>query len=189
MPAIGRATTWSDEEDSQLRDLIFSHGCKNWSHIASKMPSKSGKQCRRRWNNHLNVTLKKGSWSPEEDRILLEGHTKLGNQWTAIAKLVTGRARADSAEAVAIAPSTHSGFSPWSAKGALQGLRALARLDHALCRSKRSSLTSRVATSRVATLFVMVSLTTMQVWPEDEISDAVFVLGAAQSRGAVPHEE
>jgi len=30
-----------------------------------------GKQCRERWNNHLDPSLKKSEWSTEEDVILL----------------------------------------------------------------------------------------------------------------------
>ncbi|KAK3265018.1 hypothetical protein CYMTET_26273 [Cymbomonas tetramitiformis] len=91
MTSVGRQTTWTTEEDETLRDLVEKHGCKKWSLIASKMPSKASKQCRRRWQNYLNAFVKKGSWSPEEDAILLDGHKKYGNRWTEIAKMVQGR--------------------------------------------------------------------------------------------------
>ena len=53
--------------------------------------SKGPKQCRRRWGNHLNANNKTESWSPEEDATLLEGHARLGNRWTELARLVGGR--------------------------------------------------------------------------------------------------
>ena len=45
------------------------HGCKKWALIASKMPNKGSKQCRRRWQNYLNnADAKQGGWSGEEAR-------------------------------------------------------------------------------------------------------------------------
>jgi len=92
MPSTApRKTLWTDEEDDKLRQLVARHGSKNWTRIASLLPSKVGKQCRRRWQNHLNATLKTHVWTADEDRTLLEGHRVLGNKWTEIARMVTGR--------------------------------------------------------------------------------------------------
>jgi len=82
---------WTEEEDEKLRKLVDVHGCKKWSLIASKMQTKASKQCRRRWQNYLNATVKKGSWSLEEDNVLIQGHKIHGNKWTEIAKMVQGR--------------------------------------------------------------------------------------------------
>jgi hypothetical protein len=49
--------------------LVEQHGCKKWALIASKMPNKGSKQCRRRWQNYLNnADAKQGGWSQEEAR-------------------------------------------------------------------------------------------------------------------------
>ena len=45
----------------------------------------------RRWHNHLNPNIRKDSWTPEEDRMILAAHIKYGNQWSYIAKLLPGR--------------------------------------------------------------------------------------------------
>lgn len=50
-----------------------------------------GKQCRERWFNHLDPTLKKGKWTAEEDRVILELQKKLGNKWCEISKSLPGR--------------------------------------------------------------------------------------------------
>jgi hypothetical protein len=49
--------------------LVATHGCKKWALLASKMPNKGSKQCRRRWQNYLNnADAKQGGWSGEEAR-------------------------------------------------------------------------------------------------------------------------
>jgi hypothetical protein len=82
---------WTEEEDVRLRQLVEQYGPKRWSLIAQNLKTKGSKQCRRRWKNCLNAEIKKGSWSPEEDAILIKGHAVHGNKWTEIAKMVTGR--------------------------------------------------------------------------------------------------
>ena len=84
-------TAWTEEEDQMLRQLVEKHGPKRWSLISQTLQTKGSKQCRRRWKNYLNADIKKGSWSPDEDAILIKGHAKYGNKWTEIAKMVTGR--------------------------------------------------------------------------------------------------
>lgn len=82
---------WTEEEDRLLGELIRKHGTNKWSVIASKIPSKSNKHCRRRWQARLNAVGNKGMWTPQEDAKLLEGHRLFGNRWTEIASLVPGR--------------------------------------------------------------------------------------------------
>jgi hypothetical protein len=44
-----------------------------WSEIAEAIPGRIGKQCRERWFNHLDPSIKKGGWSDAEDNALIEG--------------------------------------------------------------------------------------------------------------------
>ena len=55
-------------------------GMTKWSEIATKVPGRIGKQCRERWFNHLDPSIKKGGWTEEEDKILVEYQAKLGNR-------------------------------------------------------------------------------------------------------------
>jgi hypothetical protein len=71
--------------------LIAKYGTTKWSLIAAKIPSKTNKHCRRRWQACVNANGNKGAWAAEEDAKLIEGHLKYGNRWTEIARLVPGR--------------------------------------------------------------------------------------------------
>lgn len=74
-----------------LITLVNAHGPRNWTSLATRMPSRSGKQCRERWLNHLNPDIKKGAWSPAEDEMLVDLHKTIGNRWSEIAKHLPGR--------------------------------------------------------------------------------------------------
>ena len=62
---------WSKAEDQIIIDCI-AQGVSKWSEIASRIPGRVGKQCRERWLNQLDPTIKKGGWTDEEDKIMIE---------------------------------------------------------------------------------------------------------------------
>ena len=59
--------------------------------IAERLISRTGKQCRERYHNHLQPDVRKGEWSEEEDRLIIEMQAKLGNQWAKISAALPGR--------------------------------------------------------------------------------------------------
>lgn len=82
---------WKEEEDAKLTELVEKYGPKDWSTIAGHIPGRIGKQCRERWFNHLSPDVRKTNWTPEEDKIIIDAHSKVGNKWTNISKMLDGR--------------------------------------------------------------------------------------------------
>ena len=81
---------FSVEEDHVLIQYVQSHGPRNWF-VIGEMIGRSAKQCRERWNGHLNPCINKGPWTHEEDLILAEKQKLLGNKWAEIARFLPGR--------------------------------------------------------------------------------------------------
>jgi len=46
------------------------------SALAVHLPGRSGKQIRERWHNQLDPNVKKERWTPEEDAILMDAHSR-----------------------------------------------------------------------------------------------------------------
>ncbi|KAI4389523.1 hypothetical protein MLD38_001740 [Melastoma candidum] len=82
---------WSIDEDEALQRLVLSHGPRNWSLISKSIPGRSGKSCRLRWCNQLSPRVEHRPFTPEEDDAIVRSHTRLGNSWAAIARLLNGR--------------------------------------------------------------------------------------------------
>ncbi|KAF9362149.1 Myb- protein A [Mortierella sp. AD094] len=82
---------WTEEEDRKLSDLVDRYGPEKWVFIASKIESRTGKQCRERWHNHLDPHINKAPFTPEEDRHILELYSQMGSRWAEMAKYMPGR--------------------------------------------------------------------------------------------------
>lgn len=68
--------------------------CK-WSEVAKDLNSRSGrnvyragKQCRERWNNHLDPNVSRGPWCDKEDMDLMRLIQEKGKKWSEISKCI-----------------------------------------------------------------------------------------------------
>ena len=67
---------------------------KSWARISAHVPGRSGKQCRERWVERLRPGLRKGGWTPSEDRVLRGLYARHGASWTVISGNMQNRSPA-----------------------------------------------------------------------------------------------
>ncbi|XP_072995974.1 transcription factor MYB61-like [Typha latifolia] len=87
-----RKGLWSPEEDEKLLKHITMHGHGCWSSVPKLAGlQRCGKSCRLRWINYLRPDLKRGSFTEQEESLIIELHSVLGNKWSQIAAQLPGR--------------------------------------------------------------------------------------------------
>lgn len=83
---------WTAAEDAILKEYVRKHGEGNWNAVQKNSGlQRCGKSCRLRWANHLRPNLKKGSFSPDEEMLILQLHAEFGNKWARMAHHLPGR--------------------------------------------------------------------------------------------------
>ncbi|KAM3376233.1 transcription factor MYB48 [Capsicum galapagoense] len=87
-----RKGPWTEQEDLQLAFYVNLFGDRRWDFLAKVSGlRRTGKSCRLRWVNYLHPGLKRGKMTPQEERLILELHSKWGNRWSKIAMKLPGR--------------------------------------------------------------------------------------------------
>ncbi|KAG6409303.1 hypothetical protein SASPL_127340 [Salvia splendens] len=83
---------WSPEEDEKLVQYITTHGYGCWSEVPQKAGlQRCGKSCRLRWINYLRPDIRRGRFTPEEEKMIINLHGAVGNRWAHIASHLPGR--------------------------------------------------------------------------------------------------
>ncbi|CAD8171291.1 unnamed protein product [Paramecium octaurelia] len=88
---------WGQNEDDALVRIISEFQAQNkgnkWSQIATELNKttglnvhRNGKQCRERWNNHLNPSINRNPWQQLEDLELMRLAIQNGKKWALISK-------------------------------------------------------------------------------------------------------
>ena len=83
---------WRKEEDELLMQLMKSTEHPNYSRMAERFPGKTGQQVAERWDKVLNPELVKGSWTRQEDEIIMRFVQENGTKnWRKLCELLPGR--------------------------------------------------------------------------------------------------
>lgn len=85
---------FTSEEDELIKKLVAEHGEFCWHLVATKIPGRTPRQCRERYNNNLKPDFITSEWTFEEDASLYLKYIELGPQWTLISQYFQGRSPA-----------------------------------------------------------------------------------------------
>ncbi|EGF96984.1 uncharacterized protein MELLADRAFT_46250, partial [Melampsora larici-populina 98AG31] len=88
MRIIIKGGVWRNTEDEILKAAISKYGKNQWARISSLLVRKTPKQCKARWYEWLDPSIKKTEWSKEEDEKLLHLAKLMPTQWRTIAPIV-----------------------------------------------------------------------------------------------------
>ncbi|CAG8436581.1 14575_t:CDS:10 [Funneliformis caledonium] len=88
MRIIIKGGIWKNTEDEILKAAVSKYGKNQWARISSLLVRKSPKQCKARWYEWLDPSIKKTEWSKEEDEKLLHLAKLMPTQWRTIAPIV-----------------------------------------------------------------------------------------------------
>jgi pre-mRNA-splicing factor CDC5/CEF1 len=87
MPVV-KGGVWTNIEDEILKAAVSKYGLNQWARVSSLLARKTPKQCKARWNEWLDPSIKKIEWSREEDEKLLHVAKLMPTQWKTIAQVV-----------------------------------------------------------------------------------------------------
>ncbi|KAH6575036.1 hypothetical protein BASA60_005216 [Batrachochytrium salamandrivorans] len=85
MRILIKGGVWKNTEDEILKAAVMKYGKNQWARISSLLTRKTPKQCKARWFDWLDPSIKKTEWSKEEDEKLLHLAKLMPTQWRTIA--------------------------------------------------------------------------------------------------------
>ncbi|KAL2006335.1 hypothetical protein VTN00DRAFT_9989 [Thermoascus crustaceus] len=87
MPVV-KGGVWTNLEDEILKASVSKYGLNQWARVSSLLARKTPKQCKARWVEWLDPSIRKIEWSREEDEKLLHLAKLMPTQWRTIAPIV-----------------------------------------------------------------------------------------------------
>lgn len=90
IPAPKPKNKFTPEEDELLLSLAVKYKGKKWKEVSSHFANKSYIQCFSRYKR-IRPGIKRGAWSPDEDRKIYAAVLKYGRAWAKIAKIIKTR--------------------------------------------------------------------------------------------------
>ncbi|KAI8834452.1 pre-mRNA splicing factor component-domain-containing protein [Chytriomyces cf. hyalinus JEL632] len=88
MRILIKGGVWKNTEDEILKAAVMKYGKNQWARISSLLTRKTPKQCKARWFEWLDPSIKKTEWAKEEDEKLLHLAKLMPTQWRTIAPIV-----------------------------------------------------------------------------------------------------
>ncbi|KAF9929602.1 Pre-mRNA-splicing factor cef1 [Linnemannia zychae] len=88
MRIIIKGGVWKNTEDEILKAAVSKYGKNQWARISSLLVRKTASQCKARWMEWLDPSIRKTEWSREEDERLLHLAKLMPTQWRTIAPIV-----------------------------------------------------------------------------------------------------
>jgi hypothetical protein len=89
---IAKSQKWTSEEDARLHEIVQASSTMNWKAAEAHFPGKTSQQIFERWTKVLNPLLHKGSWTRQEDEMIIHYVRTNGcTAWTKLAKMLPGR--------------------------------------------------------------------------------------------------
>ncbi|KQK21499.1 myb-related protein 306 [Brachypodium distachyon] len=83
---------WTPEEDIILVSYVQDHGPGNWRAVPPNTGlMRCSKSCRLRWTNYLRPGIRRGNFSEQEEKHIVQLQALLGNRWAAIASYLPDR--------------------------------------------------------------------------------------------------
>ena len=87
MPVV-KGGVWTNIEDEILKAAVSKYGLNQWARVSSLLARKTAKQCKARWTEWIDPSIRKIEWSREEDEKLLHLAKLMPTQWRTIAPIV-----------------------------------------------------------------------------------------------------
>jgi len=86
--AFIKGGVWKNSEDEILKAAVQKYGKQQWARVASLLNRKTAKQCKARWHEWLDPSVRKVDWSREEEEKLLHLAKLMPAQWKTVGPLV-----------------------------------------------------------------------------------------------------
>ncbi|KAH9802086.1 Myb domain-containing protein 4r1 [Citrus sinensis] len=90
-PSRERQGRWNPDEDQRLIVATMLFGPRNWKKIAQFVPGRTQVQCRERWVNSLDPSVKRSEWTEQEDLRLEAAIKEHGYCWSKVASALPSR--------------------------------------------------------------------------------------------------
>ncbi|KAK1382652.1 hypothetical protein POM88_020387 [Heracleum sosnowskyi] len=92
MGEVNKKGSWTPEEDLLLLSYVQENGPGDWKSVPKNTGlQRCSRSCRLRWKNYLRPDIKRGHFTAEEDKKIINLQALFGNKWAAIAHYLPDR--------------------------------------------------------------------------------------------------